>query len=91
MVDPKAKDGVAHVLIERFEKHRLPRILSIKENVDEGATLSDLDIAFLEEVFRDAQQNKHLADAVPECQSLFARMVHLYNEITDKALKNEEQ
>jgi hypothetical protein len=88
VLDP-TKDGVARVLMERFEKQRLPRILVIKKNLDNGGTLSELDISFLEEVFQDAQRNKHLADEVPECQSLFARVVHLYHEISAQALRNE--
>jgi hypothetical protein len=33
--------------------------------------------------------NKHLVDSIPHCQDLFARVVHLYHEITAKALENE--
>ena len=42
-------DTVIQVLAERFESQRLPRALRMKERVDQGETLTDLDIEFLEE------------------------------------------
>ncbi len=82
-------EGVLEVVMERFQKHRLPRILDIKKLVEGGATLSDMDISFLEEVFKDTEQYKGFVDKHPEFQALYAKMVHLYEDITDKALANE--
>ncbi len=82
--------GIYEVLIERFEKDRLPRILKIKERVDLGETLDATDFGFLERVLHDAQENKGLIDAMPHCRDLFAKVVHLYRDITAKALQNEE-
>lgn len=39
--------------------------------------------------FEDANTIKPLLDRHPEWQELAARMVHLYKEITETALKNE--
>ena len=50
--------AVLETLIERFEKHHLPRLLDIQKNVDQGETLSNLDMEFLEQVFKDARQNE---------------------------------
>ena len=47
------QEGVLSAVMERFEKQRLPRVLKIKEKVDQGGRLDDADIAFLEEVFED--------------------------------------
>ncbi len=83
-------DGVIAVLLERFNKQRLPRLLDIKKKVDAGNTLDDFDIAFLEEVFKDANNNISLGDRHPELHELVTKVVHLYREITEQALKNEQ-
>jgi len=82
--------GVAATLFERFETQRLPRALALKEQVDRGELLSDMDMAFLKQVFDDAQQVSTLVHKHPEWQSLMARAIELYKEITDKALANEK-
>ena len=83
------RKGVLEVVMDRFEKQRLPRILDIKKMVDRGELLSVLDIEFLEEVCSDTQQYKHFVDGHPEFQKLYARVAHLYDEIATKALNNE--
>ncbi|MCB1830149.1 MAG: hypothetical protein H6964_15225 [Chromatiaceae bacterium] len=83
--------GVLAVVMQRFEKQRLPRILDIKALVDRGETLSNLDIEFLEEVFEDTQDYQPFVDKHPEFQQLYARVAHLYNEIASEALDNEKQ
>ena len=70
MSDDKDDDGLIFVLMERFEKIRLPRALSLKEKVDGGAVLDDYDIAFLEEVFSDSNKIKPLLDRHPEYQAV---------------------
>lgn len=90
MTDDKDDDGLIFVLMERFEKIRLPRALSLKEKVDGGAVLDDYDVAFLEEVFSDSNKIKPLLDRHPEYQELATRVVTLYREITAKALENEK-
>jgi hypothetical protein len=89
MITPSKEDGVIEVLIERFEKQRLPRLLELKERTDNGELLSDEDIVFLDTIMHDAQQSKHLIDRHPEWQAFCARVVHLYETITEKALDNE--
>jgi len=83
-------DGVIAVLLERFNKQRLPRILKLKEKIDGGEKLGDLDIAFLEEVLKDANQVIPLSDRHPEYQELMAKVIRLYHEITARALENEK-
>jgi hypothetical protein len=90
MTDMSKDAGLIQVLAERMETQRLPRTLSLKDKVDQGETLNEFDIHFLEEVFRDARKIMPLVDRHPEWHDLAARMIHLYKEITDKALKNEK-
>ena len=81
--------GVLTVVLERFEKQRLPRILDIMEMLNQGGTLNNFDILFLEDVLKDTQQYKHFADEHPEFQQLYARVAHLYDQMTARALANE--
>lgn len=87
---PSNDDGVIAVLVERLEKQRLPRALSLKDKVDSGELLDEFDLQFLEQVFADAGNLKPLVDRHPEYQELASRMVHLYKEITDRAMENEK-
>lgn len=90
MTDESEDLGVIQALAERFEKQRLPRTLALKEQVDRGEPLAELDIMFLEDVFKDAQQAQALVERHTEWKPLAAKMMHLYKEITDKALENEK-
>ena len=90
MTEPSHDTGVIMALVERFETQRLPRALEIKGRVDKGERLSDLDIAFLEDVLADSRLIKPLVDKHPEWQALVSRAVDLYHEITQKALENEK-
>ena len=51
----------------------------------------EFDLQFLTKVFEDAQHIRPLLERHPEWQSLAAKMIHLYKEITDKALENEKK
>ena len=81
--------ALIQVLVERLEKIRLPIALELKEKVDRGEVLNDLDIGFLEEVLGDVGKIKPLLDRHPEWHDLAGRMASLYNDITTKALENE--
>ena len=90
MNDSEKETGVLAVLMERFEQQRLPRTLDLKDKVDKGEPLNEWDTGYLAEVLEDADQVKLLVDKHPEYQGLYARVVHLYNQITEKALENEK-
>ena len=92
-MDNNIKDkAVLEALVDRFEKQRLPRLLDIKKNVDQGGTLSEYDMVFLEELFKDARGNdKYLQAADDDLKSLMMKVLALYQEITDKAMENEKK
>lgn len=92
-MDDNIKDkAILETLLERFQKHRLPRLLDIKKNVDQGETLSDYDIEFMEELFKDAKQNdRYLQTADDELKNLMGKVLALYKEITEKAMENEQK
>jgi hypothetical protein len=89
MTESSKEAALIQVLAERLEKIRLPIALELKEKVDRGEVLNDLDIGFLEEVLGDVGKIKPLIDRHPEWQDLAGRMASLYNDITTKALENE--
>ncbi len=91
MTDIDKDTGIIYVLLDRMEKIRLPRALDLKAQVDRGETLSSTDIDFLSQVLGDAQQIQPILDRHPEYQDLVGRIIHLYHEITAKALENEQR
>ena len=89
MAEISKEQGVAHAVLERFERFRLPRALDIKQRVDRGERLTDADFEFLKRVMSDAEEIKRYVEKLPEMQALYGRAVNLYHEITKKALENE--
>lgn len=85
-----AEIGISRVLIERLQRDRLPRILKIKEHVDAGQALDDSQLGFLQKVLQDAHDNASLVDSLPDCRELFAQVIHLCHDITERALQNED-
>ena len=90
MKDANEKLAIKEVILERLAEQRLPRLLDIKQMLNQGGTLSGLDIEFLDEVLSDAGQNKHIFDENPDLQNIYTRVVDLYEEITRMALENEK-
>jgi hypothetical protein len=90
MSEETVDQGVIQAIVDRLEKLRLPMALELQDKVNKGETLNDLDLAFLEGVMNDARKISGMLDKYPAWQPLAARMVNLYNEITTKALENEQ-
>ena len=91
MTDETRDAGLIQVLAARMEKIRLPMAMSLKEKVDRGETLNDFDIRFLEEVSQDSQEIRGLLERHPEWNELASKILHLYKEITDKAVENAKK
>ena len=78
--------GITVVVLKQFTEKTLPEVLWMKEKLDKGECLSEGDIEFLERIFENASK----ATENQEYQSLYAKVVELYQEITAKALENEQ-
>lgn len=90
MSEPTNDLGLITALMKRAVDIRLPRAEVLKEKVDAGGLLDDRDVAFLEEIFRDASTVAPLIEQHPEYREIGLRMLSLYKEITAKALENEQ-
>ena len=90
-MDESTEDtGIILALLERFETQRLPRALALKRKIDQGGVLDEFDITFLETVFRESTSFRTLISHHPEYEPLAAKVIHLYHDITAKALENEK-
>lgn len=83
------ESGILTVLIERFERQHLPRLLDIQANVERGERLADYDVDFLQLVLSESEKIRSLIGRHPEYETLASKAVGLYREITEKALANE--
>lgn len=90
MSEETVDQGVIQAIVDRLEKLRLPIALELQDKVNKGETLNDLDLEFLENVLHDSRKIGGMLDKYPAWQPLAARMMSLYNEITTKALENEQ-
>ena len=87
---PTKEQALIEVILDRFINIRFPHAQDIKEKVENGETLSSMDIEFFEEVFKDIKNNKHLVEGNEELQSLVVKFIQFNKEITEKALENEK-
>ena len=90
MADVSKDMGVIAALAQRMTEERLPKALALKERVDKGAVLNEVDLNFLEQVVEDAGKILPLMQKNPKVLDIAGRMMELYKEITAKALANEQ-
>ena len=91
-MDQNEKDkGVIMVLLERFNKQRLPRALALMKKVDSGELLDDYDHKYIEEIQKDTSQVRLLVERNPEYKDLMAKAINLWNEIIEKDIENQKK
>ncbi len=91
MNDSNNDAGIIVTLLDRMRTQRLPRALDIKAKVDRGERLDSFDIQFLQDVFEDSKVIQPKWEQHPELNEIIGAIIHLYHEITAKALENEER
>jgi hypothetical protein len=91
MRSPSHDQGVIQVLLDRLNNQRLPRLLTLKANVEAGEPLTNSDLEFMQQVAEDAGRVKPIIDRHPEYQALVAQVLTVFADISDKALENENR
>jgi len=81
--------GIIQVILERFEKQRLPRMIEIKQRLDDGNKLNEFELEYLSEAVHDARALLPFLERHPEYEPLLSRVFHYYKIISDEALDNE--
>ncbi len=90
MNDETKELGVAITLLERLAEETVPKAMEIKERVDRGEKLDHWDIEYLEKLHKRAEEVRPMVERHPEYQDVYGRVIHLYKEITEQALRNEK-
>ncbi len=91
MAEQMREAGVIQALLEQLEHQTLPRALDIKRRVDTGDTLVDSETAFLEDTLETLRREGPYVQQHPQWEPLYSRLIDLYDQITRKALENEQR
>ncbi|MBE9560435.1 MAG: hypothetical protein IMF15_06570 [Proteobacteria bacterium] len=83
--------GIMQTLLLEFERHRLPRLLRLRDKVDRGEVLNEVDFEFLCKEIDDACITKHLIVSYPELEEFCLHMGHMFKELCDRAVENEKK
>jgi hypothetical protein len=89
MTKQEKETGVEQALLAKLEQQVLPKTLGIQRRVDAGEKLTDSDIDFLDSVLKGLSRDKAKVENDPKWNTLYTRLIGLYNQITRKALDNE--
>ena len=81
---------VLNAVMQEFEIHKLPRILRLKKQVDDGGLLSTAEVDFLKEIYKEITQYEPFVETHAEFESLYINFVNLYRNILDTAMENEQ-
>jgi hypothetical protein len=90
MADEQSNAGVEQALLAKLEQQVLPKTLGIQRRVEAGEKLTDRDIAFLDNVLKGLSRDQAKVEKNPKWSTLYTRLIDLYNQITRKALENEQ-
>ena len=91
-MNKSSKDkGVIFVLLDRFNKQRLPRALEFKIIVDSGEPLNKSDQLYIKNVMAEARKIEQIVERNPEYRELYDEAVKLWKEIIDKDKENQKK
>lgn len=89
--DQQREAGVVQAILVQLEQHTLPRALDIRARVEAGERLAESDTQFLEEALQALRRDGPYVQHHPEWEPLYSRIIDLYDQITRKALENEQR
>ena len=87
--DQVEKDkGTILVLLDRFNRQRLPRAMDMKKRVNAGEVLSKFDHELIKEMQESMLHVNTIIARNPEYKELTAKIMELWTEIIEKDLEN---
>jgi len=89
-MEQKDKDAlIISAALNRLNKFRLPRALSLKKKVDSGEVLNDFDLNFLQRALDDARELNPILERNPQYLELRDKAVGLCEQILQKDAENQ--
>ena len=82
--------GVITVLLQRFESQNLPKLLALKDKVELGDSLNNIDVIFMKEIASNFEEIKPLLSRHPKFEPLVTKAIQLYTDIMNVAMDNEQ-
>ena len=76
-------EGTILVLLERFNKHRLPRAKEMKERLARGEVLGKHDRILLKSIHDDMSKVRQLVIRHPEYEELYSNGLAIWQEIVE--------
>ena len=81
--------GVIQSLAQEYEHHRLPRLFRLKDKIDRGEAINDIDLEYMCKQLKDTSLAMHLIVNYPELREFCLIMGHLCKDICEGALHNQ--
>ena len=91
MTNQQYSAGIEQALLAKLEQQVLPKTLGIQRRVDAAEKLTESDLVFLNSILKGLDRDRLKVENNPKWNTLYTRLIDLYNQITRKALENEQQ
>ena len=85
------EEGVSQVAITQFVHYRLPFLLQVKQEMDDGKVLTDGELELMTRIVSRAHHANRFAYQHPELKELIARVIDLVHDIAGEALANAQE
>lgn len=84
-------DGTEQVMVEKFIKYELPKLLALREKVSDGGKLTDVEVEMMSDIVERARGFHKFVERWPDYKPVMAQIIDTYHEISSKALENESK